>query len=399
MPPKGSRKFASTVNKTLVLDNGAYTLKAGLVPTHAASPGYDDCSVIPNCIARSHRDKRTYTASELDDCKDFGELAFKRPVEKGFIVNWEAEKAIWEHEFMGAKEALRCDPKETNLLLTEKPNCPRELQKNCDEIVFEQFEFAAYYRCVGTSNIGCVEPHERCITSRSAAGMPAHHRHVLLGHDDSTHVQREAAANSSAPSHSRRQAADKLRQGALVAAALQHDGGDVFAQRDQRSRVVCDAFITAICPRPRADMERESGRSEAVGQQCGGGLCIAGLREGDTRACATTRCCQVTDETRYAAGARPKRGSAAAGEREVRGARTALPPHGHRHTGVRDPWCCHGGAQRAPGSAEGGAAGAGGGGGGQLADRGLHGKAGSGVADAGAGRLELNVSRAEDPCW
>jgi actin-related protein 6 len=35
------------------------------------------------------------------------------------------------------------------LILTEKPNCPKELQKNCDEIVFEQFEFAAYYRCVG----------------------------------------------------------------------------------------------------------------------------------------------------------------------------------------------------------------------------------------------------------
>lgn len=33
--------------------------------------------------------------------------------------------------------------------MTEKPNCPKELQKNCDEIVFEQFEFAAYYRCIG----------------------------------------------------------------------------------------------------------------------------------------------------------------------------------------------------------------------------------------------------------
>jgi actin-related protein 6 len=43
----------------------------------------------------------------------------------------------------------QCDPKETNLLLMEKPNCPKELQKNCDEIVFEQFEFSAYYRCVG----------------------------------------------------------------------------------------------------------------------------------------------------------------------------------------------------------------------------------------------------------
>ncbi|KAF3049742.1 Actin- protein 6 [Didymella keratinophila] len=150
MPPKGSKKSAPAISRTLVLDNGAYTLKAGLVPTNSEStPSYDDCSVIPNCIARSHRDKCTYTASELDDCKDFGELAFRRPVEKGFIVNWEAEKAIWEHEFMSAKEALRCEPRETNLVLMEKPNCPKELQKNCDEIVFEQFEFAAYYRCVG----------------------------------------------------------------------------------------------------------------------------------------------------------------------------------------------------------------------------------------------------------
>lgn len=108
MPPKGSRKSAPSIAKTLVLDNGAYTLKAGLVPTNPTStPSYDDCSVIPNCIARSTRDKRTYTASELDSCKDFGELAFRRPVERGFIVNWEAEKAIWEHEFIGAGEGLR----------------------------------------------------------------------------------------------------------------------------------------------------------------------------------------------------------------------------------------------------------------------------------------------------
>jgi len=111
MPPTVSRKSAFTgpaCNKTLVLDNGAYTLKAGLVPG-GANPTYNDCVVIPNCIARSTRDKRTYVASELESCKDFGELAFRRPVEKGFIVNWEAEKAIWEHEFMvaGARDGLR----------------------------------------------------------------------------------------------------------------------------------------------------------------------------------------------------------------------------------------------------------------------------------------------------
>ncbi|KAF2191008.1 actin-domain-containing protein [Zopfia rhizophila CBS 207.26] len=111
MPPKGSKKSSATLpQQTLILDNGAYTLKAGLLPTHPSKPPtYSDCSVLPNCIARSTRDKRVYVASELSKCVDFGELAFRRPVEKGFIVNWEAERAIWEHEFLdaGAGEGLR----------------------------------------------------------------------------------------------------------------------------------------------------------------------------------------------------------------------------------------------------------------------------------------------------
>ena len=117
MPPKGSKKAApAPPAKTLVLDNGAYTLKAGLVAA-SANPTYDDCHILPNCIARSHRDKRTYVSSELVDCKDFGELAFRRPVEKGFIVNWEAEKAIWEHEFLGATagEGLRVGTRQTSI--------------------------------------------------------------------------------------------------------------------------------------------------------------------------------------------------------------------------------------------------------------------------------------------
>ncbi|KAF2006912.1 Actin/actin-like protein [Amniculicola lignicola CBS 123094] len=168
MPPRGSKKaVAAAPRQTLVLDNGGYSIKAGLVSTQASTPpSYDDCTVHPNCIARSVRDKRTYTSSELDKCVDFGELAFRRPVEKGFIVNWEAERAIWEHEFMGG-EGLRCNPKEANLLLMEKPNCPKELQKNCDEIVFEQFEFAAYYRCVGPT-LNAYHPYDPTETSLSA---------------------------------------------------------------------------------------------------------------------------------------------------------------------------------------------------------------------------------------
>lgn len=65
------------------------------------------------------------------------------------MVNWEAQKEIWEHEFFDDKAALKCDPKETGLVLSEAPNALPQLQLNCDQVVFEEFGFASYYRCTG----------------------------------------------------------------------------------------------------------------------------------------------------------------------------------------------------------------------------------------------------------
>lgn len=133
--------------KTLVLDNGAYTIKAGFAgPDIDVIPG--DCHIIPNCMARD-RNRKIYVGSELEKCKDFGEMQFRRPVEKGYMVNWEAEKEIWEHEFFDKKARLHCDPSETGLVLTEAPNALPVLQSHCDQVVFEEFGFARYYRAMG----------------------------------------------------------------------------------------------------------------------------------------------------------------------------------------------------------------------------------------------------------
>ena len=96
-------------SQTLVLDNGAHTIKAGFSPSTDAQPNLEkDCHVIANCIARSQRDKRTYVGSELlDECWDFGELAFRRPVERGFVINWEGEKAIWERSLLDKRSPLQ----------------------------------------------------------------------------------------------------------------------------------------------------------------------------------------------------------------------------------------------------------------------------------------------------
>ncbi|KAL1836578.1 hypothetical protein VTJ49DRAFT_4903 [Mycothermus thermophilus] len=129
---------------TLVLDNGADTIKAGFVTADKT----DTPRIIPNCLARD-RHKKIYVGSELDKCRDFGEIAFRRPVEKGYIVNWEAQKEIWDREFFDDKAPQPCDPSETRLVLTEQPNSLPALQTHCDQMVFEEFGFASYYRGIG----------------------------------------------------------------------------------------------------------------------------------------------------------------------------------------------------------------------------------------------------------
>lgn len=136
--------------RTLIFDNGAHSIKAGFC-TPDSEPKLEDCHLVANCIARSQRDKLTYIGAELDDCGDFGELQIRRPVERGFVVNWESEKAIWERTIFNPKSALQCDPHATNLILTEAPNAPTALQRIADEMVFEEFEFASLHRTTASS--------------------------------------------------------------------------------------------------------------------------------------------------------------------------------------------------------------------------------------------------------
>lgn len=163
LPPTASAPFSSSASmaggrrskpapppppqKTLVVDNGASTIKAGFV-TNSDDPSTLEPRIIPNCIARD-RFKKIYVADELEKCKDFSDIQYRRPADRGYIVNWEAQREIWNRQFFDDKASLRCDPAETRLLLCEPPNNLPVLQTNCDQIVFEEYGFASYYRAVG----------------------------------------------------------------------------------------------------------------------------------------------------------------------------------------------------------------------------------------------------------
>ncbi|GIK07884.1 actin-protein 6 [Aspergillus viridinutans] len=151
-------KVQSLPEKTFVIDNGAYTMKAGYAPEFPPPEDLDQalsaCSTIPNAIAKT-RGNRIYIGAQLNSqVTDWNEMAFRRPVEKGYIVNWEAQKEIWENAFFDEKTVRSKDlriesPEDTTLVLTEAPNALPTLQKNADEIVMEEWGFGGYVRCVG----------------------------------------------------------------------------------------------------------------------------------------------------------------------------------------------------------------------------------------------------------
>jgi actin-related protein 6 len=102
MPPRGRPPKFVLPDRTLVIDNGAYTIKAGFA---SESPNTEtDCQVIPNTIAKTAA--RTWVGPQLEGCTDFAEMIFRRPVQKGYLVNWEAEREIWDLSFFDSNAKL-----------------------------------------------------------------------------------------------------------------------------------------------------------------------------------------------------------------------------------------------------------------------------------------------------
>lgn len=131
---------------TLVLDNGAYTAKIGY--------SQEKVSVIPNCQFRSKTSRlKTFTANQLDEIKDPSGLFYILPFQKGYLVNWDVQRKVWDHLF--GKEMFKVDFADTSIIVTEPYFNFTTIQESMNEILFEEYQFQSVLRI----NAGSLSAH------------------------------------------------------------------------------------------------------------------------------------------------------------------------------------------------------------------------------------------------
>nr|KAG5711220.1 hypothetical protein BaRGS_004864 [Batillaria attramentaria] len=63
----------------------------------------------------------------------------------GYLVNWDIERQVWDHMF--GKDCCKVDFNETTLVVTEPCLNFQSIQEAMTEVLFEEYQFKAIYRC------------------------------------------------------------------------------------------------------------------------------------------------------------------------------------------------------------------------------------------------------------
>lgn len=123
----------------VVMDVGAYCIKVGLAGQALPS------RVLPSVVAREG-DRRKYVGDAISQCADPSGLTFRRPCEKGYVMNWDVMQELWDRalgaDVLGLNSAAI---RERALLVTEPQFNHEPLQDTMDQLVFELYGFKEYH--------------------------------------------------------------------------------------------------------------------------------------------------------------------------------------------------------------------------------------------------------------
>lgn len=145
------------MNPTIVIDNGSYNIKIGAVSV--TNETISSPHIIPNCLVRTN-DRRLLIGETITNNKNISRCYIKRPFDHNQLISWDVQKLIWDYclnsndcQLEEVSNSSSMDFNEVNLLVTELPFLLPRVEKNMDQIVFEEYGFSNYYKNIPASFI------------------------------------------------------------------------------------------------------------------------------------------------------------------------------------------------------------------------------------------------------
>ena len=233
-------------SRSLVIDNGADTMKIGFAGEDMSTPR----GVIPNRFGTLPKQiTKLYGEDTVKIMKNKATLRYKIPFERGYMIDPDCQEEIWSDTF--SKRKLNIDPKQCNLLLTEPYLNPRPLREQTNELVFEKFQFqsAAYRTPAELTSLDLAFDPTRKGSSHCVLvldlGFSFTHAVPVYKHRPIRDAIRRVSvgtlplynfsslAKIKTLISNRRKTLDELSQGTCVISGIQHDGRYVFNESNQ----------------------------------------------------------------------------------------------------------------------------------------------------------------------
>ena len=131
-------------------------LETGAAHVRVATTEGHEVHVLPNAIARTRPGaRRQVLVGDLieSECLDYGGLQLRLPIDRGLVVDWQAQKAVWDRALV---RALGCSSdtfgalRGHTVIVTEPYFLLPEQQRAFDMLLFEWYEADAIWRTTRT---------------------------------------------------------------------------------------------------------------------------------------------------------------------------------------------------------------------------------------------------------
>lgn len=88
--------------------------------------------------------RRPFIGDQINECRDASGLFYILPFQKGYLVNWDIQKTVWDYIF--SKDICTGRLSESPICITEPMYNFQSNQEAMDEIFFEEYDSCGVLR-------------------------------------------------------------------------------------------------------------------------------------------------------------------------------------------------------------------------------------------------------------